>query len=375
MPKKKTVRDGVYTRADRSGFWISYLDAAGVRRQVKTAAQTVSEAKTIRAAYIARAEKQRILGIAEADKITFADVADKYLQYQKPRVSPKRYERIEGIIRLHLKPAFKGEIGNVTRSRITDFVTARLGKASSGSVRQEFLCLKHILRLAHEEWNLIPDSPAKTVTLQTLGVKLAPDRVRYLHPDELLTILSHCPEWLRPIVVLAVATGLRRGNIVRLRWTQYDARTGKLNIKQTKNREPITVYLNKIGLAGLTMAAAHYGAGTVGRIFPDVTEINVSVTFGRVCKAAGIADFHFHDLRHTHASWLKMTGADIHTIAMMLGHKDIRQTVRYSHVSSDFLTDHARQLDGVFSSLLQLNPAPDRDRDVTGEIETNGADG
>jgi integrase len=168
---------------------------------------------------------------------------------------------------------------------------------------------------------------------------------------------------------------LRRGNIVRLRWTQYDARTGKLNIKQTKNREPITVYLNKIGLAGLTMAAAHFGPGTVGRIFPDVTEINVSVTFGRVCKAAGITDFHFHDLRHTHASWLKMTGSDIHTIAMMLGHKDIRQTARYSHVSSDFLTNHARQLDGVFSSLLQLNPAPDRDQDVTGALEANGADG
>lgn len=371
MPKKED-RDGIYTRPDRDGFFISYNDANGRRRKKKVHAKNLTEARKMRNALIARVEKQKLLGVADAEDTTFEKVADQYLRYQKPRVSLKRYERLEGIFRLHLKPAFKGKIGAVTRARISNFVTDRLNQVSPGSVRQEFLCLKHLLRLAHEEWNLIPGNPAKAITLKTLGVKLPPGRVRYLDPDNLLDLIGHCPAWLKPIVVIAVATGLRRGNIVQLKWSQFDERSRRLVIQKTKNNEQIIVHLNNIALVGLAMAAAHFGRGDIGRVFPGVTEINTTVTFGRACADAGIEDFHFHDLRHTNASWLRMTGADIHTIAVMLGHKDIRQSARYSHLSSDFLAGSAKQLDGVFSALLQLNPAPDRPQNVPGDKARDG---
>src|SRR5262249_35193422 len=120
----------------------------------------------------------------------------------------------------------------------------------------------------------------------------------------------------------------------------------------------LIVHLNEIGLVGLAMAATYYGRGQLGKIFPDVTADQVTMAFRRACKLAKIEDFRFHDLRHTNASWLRMTGTDIHTLAVMLGHKDIRMTMRYSHLSGDFLAGNAKQLDGVFRSLLQLNPAP-----------------
>jgi integrase len=74
----------------------------------------------------------------------------------------------------------------------------------------------------------------------------------------------------------------------------------------------------------------------------------------RACKAAGILDFSFHDLRHTFASQLRMNGADLHTVGQLLGHKDLRMTSRYSHLSPEFLGAAASKLDDVFTGKLTL---------------------
>lgn len=369
-------RDGVHKRRGKPGFILSYTDAAGRRRLKTVHCATLTEARNLRSALIAKVEKQKILGVTDAADDSFEKVTERYLKYQKPRVSQDSYERLEGIIEKHLKPAFKGKIGNISRSRISDYVTNRLSAAAPGTVQKEFNAIKHILRLAHEEWNLIPENPAKSLTLKSLRIKLPPGRIRYLHPDELLNLIEHCPEWLRPIVMLGLATGLRRGNIINLRWTEYDERRRMLVIQHTKNGERVVIHLNEIGLMGLLMAAAHYGKGVIGRVFPDITEDMVSMAFRRAREKAGLEDFRFHDLRHTNASWLRMSGADIHTIATMLGHKDLRMTMRYSHLSSDYLVEASNLLNSTFSPLLQLNPASDAavngDRcAIAGEVESD----
>src|SRR5262245_40705815 len=101
---KKTAqkRDGVYQRKDRKGFWVSWTDAQDRRRFLKTDAQNITQAKQIRAAELLRVEQARILGHAPPGDETFAEVADRYLQYQKARLTPKAYEREEMIRRIHL---------------------------------------------------------------------------------------------------------------------------------------------------------------------------------------------------------------------------------------------------------------------------------
>ncbi|MGI8733480.1 MAG: tyrosine-type recombinase/integrase [Pyrinomonadaceae bacterium] len=84
------------------------------------------------------------------------------------------------------------------------------------------------------------------------------------------------------------------------------------------------------------------------KLFSDITPERVSVAFRRTCRALGIADFRFHDLRHTAASWLRMSGADIHTVAQLLGHKDLRMACRYQHLSPSFLGEAVGKLDAVF---------------------------
>lgn len=71
-------------------------------------------------------------------------------------------------------------------------------------------------------------------------------------------------------------------------------------------------------------------------------------------KAAQLEDFRFHDLRHTAASWMRMQGADIHTVAQLLGHKDLRMAARYQHLSPVFLSDAVKKLDQVFGATPQV---------------------
>ena len=75
--------------------------------------------------------------------------------------------------------------------------------------------------------------------------------------------------------------------------------------------------------------------------------------FARLCRKKGILDFHFHDLRHMAASWLRMKGADIHTVAQLLGHKYLRMAARYQHPSPGFLADAVGGLDTAFAECHQ----------------------
>jgi integrase len=95
----------------------------------------------------------------------------------------------------------------------------------------------------------------------------------------------------------------------------------------------------------------------------DCTADNISKGFVAVCRRLDIADFHFHDLRHTAASWMRMKCADIHTVAQLLGHEDLRIAARYQHLRAEFLGAAVGRLDAVFGEPNQL-PAPAEQIDV-----------
>src|SRR5215471_2567702 len=122
-------------------------------------------------------------------------------------------------------------------------------------------------------------------------------------------------------------------------------------LPQTKNGEGRIVYLNRLTESAFASLPFDENTKPTDRIFAGVTPERVSVAFRRTCHALGIPDFRFHDLRHTAASWLRMSGADIHTVAQLLGHKDLRMASRYQHLSPTFLSEAVSKLDGVFGTL------------------------
>lgn len=110
--------DGVFRRKDRKGFWIPWTDAQGQRCYRKTNARILAEARSMRASELLRVEQTKALGFAPPGKETFADVAARFLAYQKARLTAKAYERERGVIKEHLSRFFAGEIAAIRRADV-----------------------------------------------------------------------------------------------------------------------------------------------------------------------------------------------------------------------------------------------------------------
>lgn len=352
MPKiKPSDRDGISLR--NGHYRISYTDAQGRRHQEKTNAHTLTQARAIRAQKMQEAEKQRVLGYAPPSRDTFAEFEPVYLKHQKARITPKAYERTRGIAEKHLRPAFGTmRLAEIRRGEIQRYVTQRSTAVSPGSVAKELNVLKHMFTVAVDA-ELIPVNHAHGVK----PPKAPAGRVRYLQPTEVQLLLKECPAWLRPIVLLLLSTGMRRGELLGLRWLDVDRTGGRLLLPQTKNGEGRTVYLNALAGQVLDSLSRRAEARPTDAVFAASEQNgpeNVSLAFLRACRRAKIEDFRLHDLRHTCASWMRMKGADIHVVALQLGHKDLRQAARYQHLAPTFLQAAVKGLDGVFGPELAL---------------------
>lgn len=346
--------DGIYTRNDRPGYWISYKDADGRRRRRKVQAPNRTKANDLRSGYVSREETAKAHGVRPAGPETFASVAVQYLAHQKARTGAANYKRECGIVEDHLERFFAGELRAIRKATVQRYVTARCADVSAASVTKELNVLKHLLRLAVEVWEYIPTNPAHGVK----PPKAPPGRLRYLQPGELRAVVEASPGWLRPIIALAVATGMRRSEILGLRWLDVDAKGGRILLPQTKNNEGRIVYLNRLAIQAIESLPVSEETKSTDLLFAGLQPECVSMAFSRLCRGLKIEDFRFHDLRHTAASWMRMKGADIHTVAQLLGHKDLRMAARYQHLSPEFLADAVGRLDGAFELCHQYVTAP-----------------
>jgi integrase len=312
----------------------------------------MQQARTLVAAEKVRVDEQRTKGYSAPTKDTFASLLPRYLKHQKPRLSERSYQRTSGIVENQLRPVFGAmHVGSIRRADLQQYVTERAGAVSPGSVVKELNVLKHLMGLA-VEWELIPFNPA----LKIKAPRPPAGRVRYLQPTELRAVLAACPLWLRPIAGLAAFTAMRRGEVLTLRWLDVDLNGGRVLLPQTKNGDGRIVYLNALASDVLKSQLTETAKPT-DRVFPlanDCTPDNISKGFAAVCRRLKIEDFTFHDLRHTAASWLRMQGADIHTVAQLLGHRDLRMAARYQHLSPEFLSTAVGRLDSIFGERPQL---------------------
>lgn len=178
-------------------------------------------------------------------------------------------------------------------------------------------------------------------------------RLRYLSDAELSTLLQTCRNdphpYLYPAVLLALATGMRRGELFRLRWA--DVTNGVIYVEQTKNKQRRGLPLTSAAQEALMLLKERSMIHNIsGRIFPDggprCGYYRLERPWRRAMKKAGIRDFKWHDLRHTCASYLAMAGVDLRTIGEILGHRTIQMTMRYSHLSREHLREAAESISG-----------------------------
>jgi len=342
MPKAK-ARDGVYYRADRRGWWVSYIDATGERVRQKVVAHTRQQAIDALSLIKAKEETARVLGIRPASEITTEVLFERYKRHQKARIRPTTFERLDSILST-LKTHLPQKAKTITRRTVAELIETRSETVKAGTVAKEMSVLKHCLKLA-VEWGELNQNPAAGARLP----KLPPGRTRYLTPGELKAALESAPEWMRAPMAFAACTGVRRGEMLALRWMDVDVANRRLYLRETKNG---ALRILPLSAAALQVLGSLPQGMASEAVFAGVDAAQLSVYIKRVFKRLGILDASFHTLRHTAASWLVQQGVDLYAVGQILGHKTPRMTQRYAHLSPDYMAGAVGRLDGIMCGML-----------------------
>jgi len=238
---------------------------------------------------------------------------------------------------LSLAVRLRREFSGKTLQEITTQDVERLkGKLKAemalATVNLHLALLKHVYTKAME-WGKVEKNPAKSVKF----FRANNARVRYLTEEEEGLLKALCPLEHWDKVVVALHTGMRRGEQFKLQWTGVNFYTGVLTIPRSKHGEARHIPMNDQVVAVLRNLPSRLKSPYVFASLSGKTPLNANNFINRVWKPllqkVGIADFHWHDCRHTFASRLVMAGVDLRTVQELMGHKTITMTLRYAHLS------------------------------------------
>jgi integrase len=177
-------------------------------------------------------------------------------------------------------------------------------------------------------------------------------RLRYLSKEESQRLIDACAPHLRPIVITALHTGMRKGEILSLTWDQVDMTNNLILLEDTKNGRRREIPINETLIETLRKIIRRVDVPyvfydpTTGKPYQDVKR-----SFTSACRRAKITNFRFHDLRHTFASHLVMLGVNLATVRELLGHTTTTMTMRYAHLSQAHISDAVNK----FADFLQTN--------------------
>jgi len=335
-------------------------------RQVRSykADWTKEDAEKALAAMLLKIEPEKPKGTG----ITLGQACERYL------AAKSRKRSLANDIRIvrHLK-AELGEntpLAEITAARISEYRSKRLAavrkigtgdtaterRLTAAAINRPLALLRHLLGLAREEWGALDTVPRIRLEREPQG------RIRWLEPDEEVRLLDACgksrAKHLAAVVRVAMETGLRRGELLGLQWDQVDMSRGLIRLadsdtKSGRRREvPMrqTVYEVLAGLQG----------DHTGRVWPTG---DVRTAFENAVTEAKLDGLHFHDLRHSFASWFVMRGGSLQALQTILGHQDIKMTLRYAHLAPDRLrsemtrTERNAETASVLAQALAHEPA------------------
>lgn len=280
--------------------------------------------------------KREHLGIQETSKILFDNYAEEYLKFAKTNKSEKSYTLNITNIKA-LNQFFKGKyLSGIKPQDIEAFKAERIKTVQPATVNRDLACLRHMFNKAIQ-WGYLSSSPMKGIKL----LKEPPGRLRFLSKEEATRLLELVPAGTRAIVAFALNTGMRKSEILNLTWKDTDLKNKLVIVEKTKTNERRIIPMNDMVYNLLIKLSMNKKAD---HVFSDDIKVNLRKSFEAGLKKAQIEDFRFHDLRHTFASHLVMAGASLKVIQQLLGHKDIKMTMRYSHLSQEHLQDIINRL-------------------------------
>jgi integrase len=338
---------GQRTKRRAWGF-TAQINAKQVRRYKAEWTQDDAEAELTKALLQIEPEKPKGAGI------TFGQAVERYLAVK----ARKRSLFADRHITAHLKAAFGEEtpLAEITANRISEYKAKRIATVSTrrkdatgsevtlsgAAVNRPLTVLRHLLRLAHEEWAVLEAVPKIRLEKEPQG------RLRWLTQQEATKLLAACRKSrnvaLADLVEFALFTGIRKSEALGLTWDRVDRARGVIRLELTKSGHRREVPLSSNADAVL---ARRWTDGAKGYVFGSHKWNSFRTAWETAVAAAGVEDLRFHDLRHTFASWLVQRGRTLREVQEALGHQTITMTMRYSHLSPDHLRAAVAVLDDV----------------------------
>lgn len=278
------------------------------------------------------------------------------LRWLKEKQHKRTIDKDKGKIKFWRQYFSGRKISEITNNECQDIVSRmknRRGKAgfSSQSSRYAQLAfIRALLKIASNEWGWLKNAPY---------IKALPprqSRIKWLTKEQAHALIDNAVDYLKPVITFALATGLRRSNILELEWSQVDLvrKVAWINPDQSKNFRAIGVSLNdtaceiihdQMGRHSQYVFVREQKLKGIIDMIPMRTDANKA--FKSAMRKAGIEGFRFHDLRHTWASWLIQSGVPLSALQEMGGWESIQMVKRYAHLSPSHLQKHAKNIDGI----------------------------
>jgi len=318
------------TNRKEEKYYIDYqIDGRRVRKAVK-AARTRTDALKVLNAEVSDAFREKHGFKKDVPDLSFREMGDLYMERcSKPK--KKSWKTSDRVFLGPLGRAFGDfKLGNLRPEMVEDYMAKRLADGLKPcSVNREVSCLRTIYNVAIS-WGYVSENPVKKVKLFSEKENI---RERVLLADEETKLFASSSPHLRPILEVALHTGMRRGEIFSLRWEHVDLERGEIRIVRSKSGKGRVVSMNSGLLKLLRGLKAEAGVNECVFINPETGRpyVDVKRAFQTACRRAGIKDLRFHDLRHTFASRLVKKGVDLILVMELMGHASVVTTQRYTH--------------------------------------------
>jgi integrase len=346
----------------KSGMWWidyyhegrRYRQKIGSRRRAADEALSRVKVKIAAGDFVSPDQRRQEEAFERKPMLFETFVFEEFLPWLEVEHSRSHFVRQSVSYKLHLVPYLKGlHLHEITQKRIEDYKPQRLkGRYSRGAkkrpvtkatVNRELSALRSALAKA-VEWGRLEESPAAGVRL----FKETPKTPRLLEVEEISRLMDACRTETCPIDLYAwvcciAYVGLRRAELLHLRWDEVDWVREQITVKSrtewhTKNYKSRTLPMNDTLIEALRRVPRRLGCQLVfpspqGKVYQNID--HVSYALDRAATQAGIPEGHvtFHQLRHCFCSHAQMQGVSPRTVQQWMGHKDLKTTLRYSHVS------------------------------------------
>ena len=280
---------------------------------------------------------------------TFKDLMEKYMSEYSAVNKAKSSHKRDKSLSAHLLESFgSAYLTDISPVMISEYkVKRRAEKASPRTINYELTLMGHAFNIAIKEWEWIEDNPTKKVKKERVNNI----KERWLSDEEEANLIKTSPKWLKDIIIFAIHTGMRRSEILDLKWPQVNLEKGTLTIFEQKNRCVDTLPLNKTVIIMLKERKTAMKTPD-DYVFPNKLNKRkeprvLSHAFEKATETASIKNFRFHDLRHTFATRLVQQGVGIYEVQKLGRWKNTSMVMRYAHHYPESLRSSIEVMDGI----------------------------